>query len=77
MAQENEMLPVENDYAAPNGVHFKISVTNGFGRWRCVECGRDGFTAHEYGDDAESHAKLSAREHSVICGAGRGSKPPP
>jgi len=74
MAQENEMPPVENEYAAPNGVHFKISVKNGFGKWRCLECGKADFTAHEYGDDAESQAKLHAREHSVMCGAGRGSR---
>ena len=74
MAREDEMPPIENEYAAPNGVHFKISVTNGYGRWRCMECSQDGFTAHEYGDDAESQAKLLAREHSMMYGAGRGSK---
>jgi hypothetical protein len=71
----NETNPNESDYATPNGLHFKISMTNGFGRWRCMECGQDGFTAHEYGDDTERQTKLQAREHSVLCGAGRGSKP--
>jgi len=65
---------IESDYSTPNGVHFKISVTNGFGRWRCLECGQDGFTAHEYGEDTDRQTKLHAREHSVLCGAGRGSK---
>src|SRR5438132_175727 len=58
MPQENNLPPEESDYAAPNGVHFKISVTNGYGRWRCVECGKDGFTAHDYGEDADRQAKL-------------------
>jgi hypothetical protein len=75
MAQANDMPPVETDYATPNGLHFKISVTNGFGRWRCTECGKDGFTAHESGDDTDRQTKLQAREHSVLCPAGRGSKP--
>jgi hypothetical protein len=70
----DESNPIENDYATPNGVHFKISVTNGFGRWRCMECGQDGFTVHGYGDDTDRQTKLQAREHSVLCGAGRGSK---
>jgi len=67
--------PIECDYSTPNGVHFKISVTNGFGRWRCLECGQDGFTAYEYGEDTDRQTKLQAREHSVMCGAGRGAKP--
>jgi hypothetical protein len=73
---QNEIPPVEIDYSAPNGVHFKIGVINRFGRWRCLECSQVGFTAHEYGDDSERQAKLHAREHSVMCGAGRGSRPP-
>jgi len=60
-------------YAAPNGVPFTISVENGRGKWQCLECGKDGFTAHDYGDDTERQTKQQAREHSVICGAGRGS----
>ena len=65
----------ENNYSAPNGVRFKISVVNGYGKWQCAECGQDGFTDHEYGEQAEAQAKLKAREHSVLCGAARGSKP--
>lgn len=63
------------DYSAPNGVRFKISVSNGYGKWRCMACSHEGFTAHDYGDDAEKQAELLAREHSVICSAGRGSMP--
>jgi len=65
----------ENNYSAPNGVRFKISVVNGYGKWHCAACGQDGFTEHEYGVHAELQAKLKAREHSVMCGAGRGLKP--
>jgi len=65
----------ESDYTAPNGVQFKISVTKGYGKWHCMECGQDGYTNHECGDHAGKQAELHAREHSVMCGAGRGSKP--
>ena len=65
----------DENYSAPNGVRFRISVVNGYGKWHCAECGQDGVTDHEYGKQAESVAKLKAREHSVMCGAGRGSKP--
>jgi hypothetical protein len=65
----------ENNYSAPNGVRFKICVVNGYGKWRCAECGQTGVTDHEYGEHAESQAKLKAREHSGVCGAGRGAKP--
>jgi hypothetical protein len=68
-------MAAENDYSAPNGVRFKISTSKGFGKWRCVECGHEGFTSHEYGDAAEKQAELHAREHSRICGAGRGTTP--
>jgi hypothetical protein len=73
MTHDNDSSPDETSYATPNGIHFKISVINGLGRWRCQECGRDGFTVHEYGEDTDRQTKLLAREHSVMCGAGRGS----
>ena len=64
----------ENNYSAPNGVRFRISVVNGNGKWRCAECGQDGITDHEYGYIAEAQATIRAREHSVLCPAGRGSE---
>jgi hypothetical protein len=73
--RDSEISSDERSYETPNGVHFKISVFQGLGRWRCLECGRDGFTAHEYGDDTERQTELLARDHSVMCGAGRGSIP--
>jgi len=66
----------DNDYLAPNSVRFKISVSKR-GKWRCMECGQEGFT-NDYeddDDDVERQVELLANEHSVMCGAGRGSKP--
>lgn len=65
----------EITYSTPNGVQFKISVLNGVGKWHCMECGQDGNTTHDSGDDAEEQARFLARQHSVICGAGRGTMP--
>jgi len=65
----------ENRYVAPNGVNFLISVEGGVGQWHCLECGQVGDTAIDYGDDAVNQAQSLAREHSVMCGAGRGRTP--
>jgi hypothetical protein len=64
----------ENDYSAPNGVRFKISVSKR-GSWHCMECGQEGATNYrqDEDDDAESQAEAQAKEHSVMCGAGRGT----
>jgi hypothetical protein len=67
----------ENNYSAPNRVRFKVSVSKR-AKWHCAECGQEGYT-DDYEDDgddaAESKAEASANEHSLVCPAGRGSRP--
>jgi hypothetical protein len=68
-------MTMENDFATPNGVRFKISVATA-GKWHCLECGQEGFTAAVMSDDAaHQQAELQAKDHSVLCGAGRGLRP--